>query len=59
MTKQDWYTKNGCDHAHCPLECEHPQPFYDDRLKELLCGRCWFVHGLCTIMVPCNQETCE
>lgn len=58
MTPQEWYTRNNCDHAHCPYECEHPQPFVhpDGRL---LCGRCWFVENEETVMIPCTPGTCE
>lgn len=43
---------------HCPYDCEHPQPFEvpDGRW---LCGRCWFVCGMQTEMVPCGPDNCE
>lgn len=39
------------EHRHCPLGCEHPQPFKVDD-KEF-CGRCWFVDGVLTETVAC------
>lgn len=52
-----WCTRNNCDHGHCPLDCEHPQPVLleDGRL---VCGRCLFVDEVITVMVPCNQDIC-
>ena len=58
MTKAEWYAKHGCRHAHCPHECEHPQPFVDDD-GVLLCGRCWFKTGERTKMIPCAVGICE
>jgi hypothetical protein len=55
------------DHYHCPLGCEHPQPFVLRRPRSggksqhrvvLLCGRCWFVDGVATVVVPCTPEIC-
>ena len=53
-----WYREHGCDHAHCPDGCEHPQPLLtaDGRL---LCGRCLFKYGEEVEMVPCVPETCQ
>ncbi len=56
-TREEWYRANDCSHAHCPFECEHPQPFVDE--EELLCGRCWFKFGERTIMIPCIPEICD
>lgn len=57
MTEHDWYRIHNCSHAHCPLNCEHPRPFLDDRGR-MLCGRC-AVYGAEMEMVPCSPETCE
>ena len=56
MTVADWYARHGCDHAHCPHECEHPQPFMDG--ERLVCGRCANVEHIETEMVPCTPEIC-
>jgi len=57
-------------HSHCPLDCEHPQPFKlaDEQPPEATargfkpggeyCGRCWHRNGDVTEMVPCTPETC-
>lgn len=45
------------DHYHCPFGDEHPQPFVAGGL--LLCGRCYFVDDVLTIMVECSPEVCE
>jgi hypothetical protein len=54
---QVWYRLHGCDHAHCPNECEHPQPFLlpDGRM---VCGRCAILDGQFVEMIPCTPETC-
>lgn len=44
------------DHYHCPLGCEHPQPFLSLD-GQLLCGRC-ATEGRLTEVVPCTPETC-
>jgi hypothetical protein len=44
------------DHYHCPLGCEHPQPFIVGEL--LLCGRCYFKHDDLTPMAPCTPALC-
>ncbi len=44
------------DHYHCPLGCEHPQPFLEGEI--LFCGRCWFVVGRPTVMVLCDEAIC-
>lgn len=55
---QDWYRDHGCDHAHCPDRCEHPQPILltDGRL---VCGRCLIRFDEVCEMVPCTPEICE
>lgn len=55
--KAAWYARHDCSHAHCPLDCEHPQPFLDGDI--LLCGRCWFIEGRQTEMVACTPDVCE
>ena len=45
------------DHMHCPLRCEHPQPFM--RGDQAFCGRCWFVNRVMTEMVPCAPPYCD
>jgi len=44
-------------HSHCPYEHEHPQPFMKD--GDEICGRCYFVEHIITIMVPCTPEICN
>lgn len=57
-SRAEWYERNGCSHAHCPEDCENPQPILADD-GELYCGRCWFVGGeVVTKMIPCRPETC-
>jgi hypothetical protein len=56
VTPEDWYRDNGCDHAHCPYLCEHPQPFVADGV--LVCGRCAVKYGELNPMIPCTPETC-
>lgn len=53
-----WCQQNNCTHGHCPLDCEHPQPFRhpDGRF---LCGRCWLVENIEAEMVACGPENCE
>lgn len=57
MTKEDWYKSNNCEHAHCPYECEHPQPMMDGH--NLICGKCLNDSQILTKMIPCNPETCN
>jgi hypothetical protein len=54
----EWCAERGCDHAHCPDGCEHPQPvmLVDGRL---VCGRCLFKCSEVTEMVPCSPEVCK
>jgi hypothetical protein len=59
---RDWCRLYGVNHAHCPRGCEHPQPFIlneGDGPSPLLCGRCWFVDGVRSEMVPCYPSVCE
>jgi len=54
----DWYREHGCDHAHCPYDCSHPQPFVLDDGR-LVCGRCAIIDHEVVEMVPCTPATCE
>ena len=54
----NWCLARDCHHAHCPFECEHPQPFMYDEHR-LVCGRCFFEEGKITEMVACKPEACE
>jgi hypothetical protein len=56
QTKREWYERHDCTHAHCPHDCEHPQPILDG--AELLCLRCLTFEGRRTPMIPCTSETC-
>ena len=51
-----WCDQNETSHGHCPLGCEHPQPFGSD--GRLFCGKCWHDTGTLTEMVPCNEGIC-
>jgi hypothetical protein len=51
-----WCRDHECQHGHCPLGCEHPQPFATD--GRLVCGRCAIVDGVFTDMIPCTPEVC-
>lgn len=53
-----WCIERAVSHAHCPLWCDHPQPF-TTVTGDLLCGSCWHVYGRITIMDPCYPETCR
>lgn len=57
MTNAEWYAAHGCDHAHCPCGCDHPQPFTlpDD---SMVCGQCAICDGVLCRMVPCVPATC-
>jgi len=52
----DWCDAHGCSHGHCPLDCEHPQPFVHE--GRLYCGRCWVLCKVLTEMVPCGPNNC-
>lgn len=45
------------EHSHCPEGCDKPQPFRLDDGREL-CGRCWVLFKVQSIMIPCTPETC-
>lgn len=53
----NWYKKNNCEHAHCPLECDKPQPSIGPD-GELYCMRCLCLFGIETKMVPCTPDIC-
>ncbi len=55
MTENEWLKAHGVTHAHCPFGCEHPQPYMDAK-GEYICGRCAFVDGLRTLMIPCECD---
>lgn len=54
--EEEWYRAQGCQHAHCPLGCDKPQPFWVD--GKMLCGRC-HAYGRVVEVVPCLPTTCE
>ncbi len=56
MTYREWCEAHNCQHAHCPHDCFHPQPFVDG--ERLFCGRCLYEYDTVTEMVPCTPETC-
>lgn len=58
MSYRAWRKAHGVQHAHCPLDCEHPQPFVAFT-GDLLCGRCFFIEKKITKMVPCTPDICE
>lgn len=53
---EQWCVDRGADHAHCPLDCEHPQPILT--VDGLICGRCAVIDGVVTLMEPCLPNTC-
>ena len=57
MTEDAWLKSIGVDHSHCPLGCEHPQPFVYK--NKVICGRCWFVSNIVTEMIPCTPDICD
>jgi hypothetical protein len=58
--KEEWYKQHNCTHAHCPYECEHPQPFICSELPiELACGKCWWDTKTIVKMIPCIPESCN
>jgi len=63
LTAREWYLLQGCTHAHCPYDCEHPQPVFGvieealDGEWSLFCGRC-LLSDLLTHMVPCVPGSC-
>jgi hypothetical protein len=56
--RKAWYAAHNCVHAHCPNECEHPQPFVDND-GDLICGSCWYFGGGVVLMLPCTTDICE
>jgi hypothetical protein len=52
----DWYACHCCEHAHCPLWCEKPQPALV--AGELLCMRCWVLFGVRSVMIPYTPASC-
>lgn len=49
-----WCQFFNVNHAHCPDNCEHPQPIVVDH--KLICGRCWFKYNQITLMTPCECD---
>lgn len=54
MSEREWYAVNG--HAHCPLDCEHPQEQMIDGV--MVCGRCLVLEGVLTPVLGCTVEVC-
>jgi hypothetical protein len=54
----EWNAANDCNHGHCPLNCEHPQPILLAGGR-FVCGRCLILDGLVTEMVPCRPAICD
>lgn len=58
LTYREWCQQHNCTHAHCPNECEHPQPFSIG--DKLYCGRCAIRDKTGLIeMIPCTPEVCD
>lgn len=55
--EQAWYASNGCDHAHCPVGCDKPQPRTVSGV--LVCGKCLVINGVWSEMIPCTPAACE
>jgi len=55
---ETWCLENNVSHAHCPLGCDHPQPFLDSE-GNLVCGCCHFEHKVTTLMDLCTPENCN
>ncbi len=54
---EEWCLAHNCDHGHCPLGCDHPQPILFD--NELYCGWCYLRGGQrVTKLVPCTPDIC-
>ncbi len=53
---EQWCRQHGCQHAHCPEGCNHPQPFMHRGI--LICGRCAVISGGVTEMEPCGTAIC-
>jgi hypothetical protein len=46
-------------HFHCPEDCgENPQPIVQ-HCGLRLCGRCWVLYGVISIMFLCTPDICE
>ncbi len=56
MNELDWYSQHDCTHAHCPLECEKPQPMLRD--GKMLCMKCWVLDGIESEVIPCTPSLC-
>ena len=56
LARRVWYAAVGVTHAHCPDDCEHPQPFLLN--GTMYCGRCWFVYKQLNPMIPCRPSAC-
>lgn len=61
--EDQWYKENNCDHAHCPDNCEHPQPFIQHgkagHKNKMYCGRCYHKYNEMNEMIPCTPEVCK
>jgi len=53
----NWYKEHNCDHAHCPRDCEKPQPSLIG--NRLLCMKCYILEGIESEMAPCTPATCD
>jgi hypothetical protein len=53
----EWCEANGCQHGHCPEDCEKPQPRMFD--GSLVCGKCLVKYGKISVMIPCTPEICD
>ncbi len=51
-----WLARRGATHAHCPHECEHPQPYIYKGV--LVCGVCHLHRGVISKMEPCVPGVC-
>ena len=45
-------------HFHCPRLCENPQPIRQS-CGLMLCGRCWFIDSVYSVMFLCTPEVCD
>jgi len=59
MSEEEWYQQNGCEHAHCPYDCDHPQPIMDG--EKLICASCLHAsQGKAFVeMIPCTPDVCN
>lgn len=51
-----WLKERGVEHAHCPADCSHPQPFFLG--DKLICGHCYHRFNTITEMMPCVPSVC-